>query len=37
MLVLEETAKAAVALPSQLRLADEREYGETRVLFLKTA
>jgi 16S rRNA (guanine966-N2)-methyltransferase len=35
--VLEESAKATVALPPQLRLVDERDYGETRVLFLKTA
>jgi 16S rRNA (guanine966-N2)-methyltransferase len=35
--VLEESAKATIALPPQLRLVDERDYGETRVLFLKTA
>ena len=35
--VLEESVKAAIVPPPQLRVVDERDYGETRVLFLKAA
>jgi 16S rRNA (guanine966-N2)-methyltransferase len=37
VLVLEESAKAAIRAPLPLRLVDERLYGDTRVMFLRAA
>jgi 16S rRNA (guanine966-N2)-methyltransferase len=34
-IVLEESAKAEVSFPSELELADERDYGDTKVLFFR--
>ena len=33
--VVEEAAKAEIAAPAAFRLADERSYGETRIIFLR--
>jgi 16S rRNA (guanine966-N2)-methyltransferase len=34
LVVVEDSAKAEIHAPSELRVADERVYGETRVVFL---
>jgi 16S rRNA (guanine966-N2)-methyltransferase len=35
IVVLEESSKAAVSVPDRLEIADERSYGDTKVMFLR--